>query len=152
VTLLRRLGIVAVLALVGAQAYRPERTNPPVTGDVDAPADVRAVLRRACYDCHSHETVWPWYARVAPASWLLAHDVDEGRDELDFSTWDAYPPARKAKKLGETAKEVDEGEMPPWYYVVMHAPARLDAADKQTLRVWAATEQARLTHGTVPER
>ena len=55
------------------------RQNPPVTGDVTAPADVGGILRRACYDCHSHETVWPWYSRVAPASWLVAHDVDEGR-------------------------------------------------------------------------
>jgi hypothetical protein len=135
--------VVLVLLLVAAQAVRVERTNPPVARDVDAPADVREILRRACYDCHSHETVWPWYSRVAPVSWLVAHDVREGREELDFSTWDAYPPAKRTKKLRKSMEEVDEGEMPPWSYTLMHPDARLGAADRETLRTWTAAARER---------
>jgi hypothetical protein len=142
----RRALLVLALLLVGAQAFRIDRDNPPVVRDVDAPPPVHELLRRACYDCHSNETQWPWYSAVAPVSWLLAHDVDEGRGELNFSTWDAYPAAKKAKKLKETADEVAEGEMPPWYYVMMHAPARLSEADRAALAAWTAAERTRLEH------
>jgi hypothetical protein len=131
----RTLVAFAVILLL-AQAIRPARTNPPVEGDVAAPPDVHALLRRACYDCHSNETVWPWYARVAPVSWLVAHDVEEGRREVNFSTWTAYDPARRVKKLRETAKEVAEGDMPPWYYVAIHPEARLRDAERERLRAW----------------
>ncbi len=137
------LGVVAV-ALVGAQAIRPERSNPPVEHDVGAPPEVATVLRRACYDCHSHETVWPWYSLVAPASWLVAHDVAEGREELNFSTWMAYGPKKKAKKLHELSGTVTEGEMPPWVYRVAHPPARLTADEQRALTAWCAGELTRL--------
>ncbi len=143
---MRRLGIAgATLAalVVVAQAIRIERTNPPITSDVPAPAEVKLLLRRACYDCHSNETVWPWYARVAPFSWLVAHDVGEGREKLDFSTWDAYDGAKRKKRLGESAKEIAEGEMPPWYYRLMHPEARLSAEEGEALRAWTAAEIAR---------
>ena len=137
------LGIVAV-ALLGAQAIRPERTNPPVESDVAAPPVINALLRRACYDCHSHETVWPWYSRIAPVSWLLAHDVREGREDLDLSRWAAYSPAKKAKKLREAADEVLDGDMPLWTYRLLHAEARLTPAERQALATWCADEIARL--------
>jgi hypothetical protein len=133
-----------VAALLVAQLVRCERTNPPVTAAVEAPAEVAAVLRRACYDCHSHETVWPWYSRVAPVSWLVAHDVAEGRDELNFSAWGAYDRRRKLKLLRETAEQVADGEMPPWYYTLMHAEARLGAPDRELLAAWTAEETARV--------
>jgi heme-binding protein len=129
------VGIVALFAV--AQVVPIERSNPPVTGDVGAPPDVAPVLRRACYDCHSNETGWPWYSRIAPASWLLAYDVAEGRRELNYSEWSAYPPARQQKKMKETVNEIAEGEMPPWYFVVMHPDARLAQADKDALTAWA---------------
>jgi len=139
------LGIL-VVALIGAQAIRPERSNPPVENDVAAPPAIALLLRRACYDCHSRETVWPWYSLVAPVSWLLAHDVREGRAELDFSTWAAYGPVKKAKKLRETADEVTQGEMPPWLYLVTHREARLTDAEHRALADWCADEIARLRH------
>jgi cytochrome c551/c552 len=119
-----------------------------VSSDVGAPPEVAAILRRACYDCHSNETVWPWYAGVAPVSWLLAHDVQEGRAELNFSTWDTYDAARRKKKLKETAEEVAEGEMPPWLYVLMHPDARLDATARERLRAWTAGERATIASPT----
>jgi hypothetical protein len=88
-----------------------------------------AILRRACFDCHSNETVWPWYAYVAPVSWLVASDVEEGREELNFSQWDAYNADRQAHKIKECGEEVAEGEMPLWFYVPAHPEARLSQAD-----------------------
>jgi len=77
--------LVAVFVL--AQAIRVERLNPPVQAEITADPAVKPLLRRACYDCHSNETVWPWYSNVAPASWLIASDVEEGRSNLNFSEW-----------------------------------------------------------------
>ncbi len=141
--LIRRALVGIVVALLVAQLVPPTRDNPPVVADVAASPDVAAVLRRACYDCHSNETVWPWYSRVAPVSWLVAHDVHDGRKELNFSTWSAYDATKRRKKLKETVEEVTEGEMPPWYYVVLHAHARLDAPDVELLRAWATAESER---------
>lgn len=138
----RRLATALLLGLAAAQLVRPPRDNPPVTGDLAAPSDVQALLRRACYDCHSHETVWPWYAGVAPVSWLVAHDVDEGRRKLDFSTWTAYGPGKRAKKLRASAKELAEGEMPPWQYRLVHPEARLADAERAQLLAWIAREVA----------
>jgi heme-binding protein len=123
--------------LVAIQAFRIERASPPVAQDVGAPAEVESVLRRACYNCHSHETVWPWYSHVAPVSWLVAHDVSDGRRELNFSAWAAYPPAKKARKLQKCAAEVAKGKMPPWYYRLVHPEARLDAREREVLQAWA---------------
>lgn len=125
------------MALVVMQFVRVERTNPPVESEVPAPANVHAVLKRACYDCHSNETVWPWYSHVAPASWLVAHDVHEARKHLNFSTWNRYEPKRQARKLNEVWEEVEEGEMPLWYYLPLHRDAVLSAEDRELLRAWA---------------
>jgi hypothetical protein len=136
------IGVIALL--VGAQLVPVARTNPAIERDVAAPAEIDALLRRACYDCHSRETAWPWYSRVAPVSWLVVHDVEGDRRELDFSAWDAYDPAQRAKKLRESADEIAEGEMPPWYYRLVHADARLTAGEREALRAWCAAEIARL--------
>ena len=129
------IGVVAVFLAI--QFVPVDRSNPPVTVEVPAQPEVRAVLRRTCYDCHSHETVWPWYSRVAPVSWLLARDVREGRDELNFSTWDRYAAKEQVKKLKESWEEAAEGEMPPWFYLRVHRDAVLSAEDKAVLRQWA---------------
>jgi hypothetical protein len=81
---------------------------------------------------------------VAPISWLVVHDVEEGRRELDFSAWDAHGPAQRAKKLRGSADEIAEGEMPPWYYRLVHADARLTATERESLRAWCLAEIARL--------
>ena len=141
--ILRWIVPVGLAGLVVAQLVPVERTNPPIDGPIDPPPAVAALLRRACYDCHSNETVWPWYAAVAPVSWLVAHDVREGRRELNFSTWDAYDAARRRKKLTESRDEMREGEMPPWFYVLLHPEARLGAAEQDAVDAWIATEVAR---------
>lgn len=133
----RRIVVALGVLLLAIQAIPVSRTNPPVESDVDAPADVKALLRRACYDCHSHETVWPPQAWVAPASWLVAHDVREGREELNFSRWGAIDAKRRAKLAKELPEEVGEGEMPPWIYRLSHPEARLTLAEKALLSDWA---------------
>lgn len=132
--------IALVLAAAVIQLVPVEKSNPPVETEVPAPAPVRAILRRACYDCHSNETVWPWYSRVAPVSWLVASDVREARQEMNFSTWNLYAPAKQVRKLGRAWKEIDADEMPLWYYKMMHRDAELSAADKAALRAWASGE------------
>jgi hypothetical protein len=132
------LGVGVVVFLVLAQFVRIDRTNPPVESDVPTPAEVKAALRAACYDCHSNETIWPWYSRVAPASWLLQYDVNEGREELNFSTWQRYDPRRQQKKLKETVETLNGGEMPPWYYSIMHPDARLADQDRRAIVAWAS--------------
>ena len=140
----RRVGWGALAALAVAQLVPVERTNPPVEAEIAvAEPDVRTLLRRACWDCHSHETVWPWYAWVAPASWLVAHDVEHARGELDFSRFESYDTTKQRKKLAELAEEVDEHEMPLWYYVPMHPEARLSDEERDRIVSWAEAERTR---------
>ena len=123
------LALVAVFLLIQAVPYGRAHTNPP--GRVEpawASPAVRALAVRACFDCHSNESRWPWYANVAPMSWLIQHDVDEGREHLNFSEWDR--PQRHAR---DAAEEVEEGEMPPAVYLPLHPEARLSAAEKAEL-------------------
>jgi hypothetical protein len=131
--------LVALGALLLAQLVPVDRSRPPVESEseVPAPPEVRALLKRSCYDCHSHETVWPWYGYVAPASWLLAYDVREARDELNLSTWNRYSAKKQAKKREEMWEEVDHGHMPLWYYLPLHPQARLSEEDRALLRSWA---------------
>ncbi len=126
-----------VVVLLAIQLVPVDRTNPAVVADFDGPAEVRAVLATSCYDCHSHETRWPWYSRVAPVSWLVAHDVEEARDRLNFSQWGAYDAKRQAKLAEEMWEEVEEGAMPLKLYLLAHPDARLSEAAKATLRDWS---------------
>jgi len=109
--------------------YGRNHTNPPVTMEPrwDRPR-TRALAVRACFDCHSNETVWPWYSSVAPVSWLVQRDVDEGRRELNFSEW--HRPQREAH---ESAGTMRKGEMPPWFYAVGVRHARLTAEERSAL-------------------
>jgi hypothetical protein len=126
-----KAGLGLVLALIAIQfvPYGRNRVNPPIGAEPiwDSP-ETRALARRACFDCHSNETEWPAYARVAPVSWLVHHDVVEGRAVLNFSEWD-----RPQKEATEAADEVLEGEMPLRLYQLLHGGARLSAADRQRL-------------------
>ena len=87
-------------------------SNPPISSDIIAPENVKMILRESCYDCHSNETIWYWYTKYAPVSWLIAHDVNEGREYLNFSTWDNYSVNEKREILHESIEEIQEGEMP----------------------------------------
>jgi Haem-binding domain len=130
------------------QFTNPPRTNPPVVNDLMAtnapPPEIAAMLHAACYDCHSHETKWPWYSRIAPVSWLIASDVNEGRKNLNLSDWPANDPNRAAKKLEDMSEKIDYREMPPKKYTLVHADARLTDAGRKELTDWLDAEAARL--------
>ncbi len=130
------------LAFAAIQLVPVDRSNPPVEVEVPASDAVRAVLRRACYDCHSNETVWPAYSRIAPLSWLVADHVREGRAEFNFSTWSRLEPKKRAKVMREIPEVLDEGEMPLPSYLRLHPEAVLSAADVEMLRGWAESAGA----------
>ena len=120
-------GAFLVMQLV---PYGRDHSNPPVVSEPtwDSP-QTRDLAERACFDCHSNETVWPWYSNVAPISWLVQHDVEEGREKLNFSTW-AQGGGEEADEMTEV---IAEGEMPMPIFLLTHAEARLTAAEKQAL-------------------
>jgi len=125
-----------VVVIIGIQFIPVERTNPPVQSDIDAPANIKAILKKACYDCHSNETNWPWYSKVAPISFLIVSDVNDGRKHLNFSEWGNYTD--KTEKVKEEIwEEVREENMPPWMYRVSHKEAKLTPEEKNLLRNWA---------------
>lgn len=138
-----KFGAVALLGLLVLAQFVPvDRSNPPVVEEIDAPVEVRAVLERACYDCHSNETVWPAYSYVAPVSWLVARDVHEGREHLNYSEWNRYSAEERLELAEETWEEIVEGEMPMGPYVVLHPEAKLSAEDRSLLRSWTLGQNA----------
>jgi hypothetical protein len=137
--ILRWSAVGLCVGFIVIQFVPVNRTNPPVEGDLRAPAEALSVLRRACYDCHSNETVWPWYSRIAPVSWVIAHDVHEGRATLNFSTWNRLSANKQAEAMRESWKEVAEGKMPTWFYLALHPEARLSPADQSVLRAWSVS-------------
>ncbi|MGZ8444838.1 MAG: heme-binding domain-containing protein [Candidatus Binatia bacterium] len=132
-----RFGAALAIALCAAQLVPLAGSNPPQRNFPEAPVEVQALLRRSCNACHSNETVWPWYARVAPASFLITRDVKDGRKKLNLSTWDGYDETRKSRKKREIAREVGKGDMPPWFYVSLHPEAKLSAAERALIIKWA---------------
>ena len=134
---LRRIAFPAGLVLAGIQLWPAGRTNPPTTAGLDAPPEVASVLRRACFDCHSNETRWPWYARVAPVSWWIVSDVDEGRAELNFSEWGALPAEKRERRAGQVLDEIESDAMPPKSYRRLHGDAAVSAEELVLLRRWA---------------
>lgn len=133
-----RVVVVSVAVVFGLVQLVPvDRENPPVTGALAASPKVLALLRRSCFDCHSNETRWPWYARIAPVSWLVARDVKEGREHLNFSEWAGLAPEKKRHKLEELWEEVEAGAMPPTQYLFVHGDAALGPQEIESLHEWA---------------
>lgn len=122
-------GGAALLLLAQLVPYGRDHTNPPGRTEPRwSSPEVRDLAKRACFDCHSNETRWPWYTHVAPVSWLVQRDVDEGRSKLNFQEWQ-----QPQKEAHEAAEEVQEGEMPMKIYLPMHPEARLTPEQKATL-------------------
>ena len=123
------IGAIVVLLAIQAVPYGRDHANPAVGEEPkwDSP-QTRALVKRVCFDCHSNETRWPWYSHVAPISWLVQHDVDEAREHLNFSEFD-----RPQRHADDAAEEVEEGEMPLWFYTPLHSDARLSDEEKQAL-------------------
>lgn len=123
------IGVLVVVLIVIQFIPVAARTNPPVQSQIQwNTQETEQLARAACYDCHSNETVWPWYTQIAPVSWLVAKDVDEGREALNFSEQTATGISGE-----EAAGEIEEGAMPPRSYLLIHPAANLTAEQKATL-------------------
>lgn len=150
--------IVACSVLLGLLMIAAGRgTNVPASGRVDpslaigvktpVPAPVADVLRRSCFDCHSEETRWPWYAQLPPGSWIVGRDVVAGRKQLNFSRWTEYNPYDRADLLDKMCDLTTKHRMPLWQYRLVHRDARLADADVKALCAWADAEATRLVNG-----
>ncbi len=142
---LKQAAAVLVIVFAAAQLVRPERANPAtdvnrtIRAHAGTASGLVAVLDRACRDCHSNQTVWPWYTRIAPVSWAMAYGVGEGRKAVNFSEWAAYEPQQQRRLLVESCQDASKGKMPgPW--TLLHPEARLSARDVET--ICAAARQA----------
>jgi mono/diheme cytochrome c family protein len=122
--------VIAFGLLIQVIPYGRNHANPAVIAEPawDSP-QTRALAARACFDCHSNQTVWPWYTNVAPVSWLIQNDVDEGRQRLNFSTWGNGRPV----EMNELVRVIERGSMPPAQYTIIHPNAVLSATEKQQL-------------------
>ena len=133
---LKQIAVLVAVVFAAAQLVRPDRTNPPTdvsrTIQAQAGSGLVAVLDRACRDCHSNGTVWPWYTQVAPLSWLMAYAVRGGRAAVNFSEWAAYPPDRQRTLLAQSCQDVTAGKM-PGAYTLLHPDMKLSAQDVETI-------------------
>ena len=149
----RWLMFTLIILFVAIQFIRPERSNPPidrvqvVEEHLQIPTEIGSILRRSCYDCHSHETVWPWYSAVAPASWLVADDVTEGRKRMNFSEWGSYKMGKVLSLLEGICEETSNDGMPLKPYVLLHPSAALSDVEVKALCDWSEQEMQRLTGG-----
>ena len=139
-----RIILVTVsVILVSIQFIRPARNQSSKQDAADdisrlyiIPAGVQAILQQACYDCHSNHTRYPWYASTQPAGWWMASHVRDGKAALNFNEYGTYSLKRQRNKLKRMKEAILEDRMPPGYYTVMHAAARLTAAEKMQLVNW----------------
>ncbi len=135
---LKRIAVVFVVLVAAAQLIRPARANPAtvesrtIRAHVGTTSGLVAILDRACSDCHSNSTVWPWYTQIAPLSWLMAYSVAEGRKTVNFSEWAAYPPERQRELLAASCKATTTGKM-PGVYTWLHPEMKLSSQDIQTI-------------------
>ena len=139
------LGLVAVGIAIQFIPVSDVGTNPPNRFNVDAPPEVAAVLHRACYDCHSNETRWPFYSRIAPGSWLMSRDVHRGRNHLNFSEWGSVDEDERQDDLESCWDQVESGEMPPRVYLPLHPSERLSDGDKALLKTYFLRKSATAT-------
>lgn len=144
------LKIILVLLIAGFIVIqfinRPDKTvvaeitQDDITKKMQVPENVHSILKRSCYDCHSSQTVWPWYTSVAPASWLVNDDVVQGRKKMNFNEWGKMTDAKKEARLNEICEQSKSGEMPLEEYLYLHGDAKLSQSDKDILCKWVETE------------
>ena len=121
------IGLIIGGILIQFLPYGHDHANPPVTVEPQWDSQqTRDLVTRACYDCHSNQTTWPWYSNIAPISWLIQHDVEEGRSRLNFTSGNR-------REVDNVARQVENGAMPQWYYVLLHPAASLTPDEKQAL-------------------
>jgi len=130
--------LYVLIPIILIQFIPINRNNPPVDNNlvISTPKDVEVILKNSCYDCHSNETVWPVYSYIAPISWLVAKDVKNGREELNFSEWNKLDDSKMEKKKEEIIEEISRDTMPLPIYLITHPSAKLSENDKLLLKNW----------------
>jgi hypothetical protein len=153
--MLKKIGYGALAALLLIQFIKPTRnmsdaaTPNDISNKYAIPADVDAILSSSCYDCHSNNTRYPWYANIQPVAWWLADHVEEGKREINFNEFLTYKPKKAHHKMEEVVEMVNEGEMPLESYTVVHRDAKLDPAQRKVIADWATgiMQQIATEHG-----
>lgn len=145
--MIRKILLALLILLVAIQLFRPEKnlsgSNNPNAIDVHytIPKEIGEVLRTSCYDCHSNNTIYPWYSNIQPFSWWLQNHVNEGKEELNFDEFNSYDAKKKKHKLDEVIEMIREDEMPLGSYTLIHRRAELSPQDKEKLISWASKLQ-----------
>jgi hypothetical protein len=148
----KQAAVVFVIVFAAAQLVRPGRANPAtdvsrtIQAQVGTAGALAAVLDRSCRDCHSNNTVWPWYTQVAPVSWLMARGVAEGRKAVNFSEWAGYPPEAQRMLLSVSCQDVSSGKM-PGPYTLLRPETRLSPQDIETICAAARQAEANAADG-----
>lgn len=141
----RKILLLLVAALVIIQFFHPEKNlagnsdtpNTDISKVMDIPDNVQDILQNSCYDCHSNNTNYPWYAEIQPVGWWLDHHINEGKSEMNFNEFASYSPRRQFRKLEEIIEQVKEGEMPLRSYTIVHKSAALGNEQKALITAWA---------------
>jgi len=142
----RRVGLGLIVALILLQFFQPERNNEAPDPELDMltvispPAQIADLIRTACYDCHSNQTIYPWYSRISPLSWYLNKHIEEGKEGLNFSEYGQLEKADKIGALADFYDVLDAGTMPLQSYMLLHKQARLSLEDSEALRSWSEKE------------
>jgi hypothetical protein len=143
--ILKRTFQILLLAFIVIQFIRPAKNKSSgisandITKAYPVPENVQAILKSSCYDCHSNNTVYPWYSQIQPVAWWLNNHIQDGKKELNFSEFASYRIGRQYRKLDEVNKQVKEDEMPLESYLWIHKYAKLDDAQKLTLANWVTS-------------
>jgi hypothetical protein len=137
------IGLIVLGFLIQLVPYGHDHSLPPVNDEPAWPdPETHALAKRACFDCHSNQTRWPWYSNIAPVSWLVYHDVTEGRQHINFSDWNRPEP----QHVGEFQRVFDENSMPPATYLPLHPEARLSDAERKQLEQGLMLLEERYSH------
>ena len=128
--------LILALAFIAIQLVPVKRDNPAGKDTFNAPANVKEIIVRSCYDCHSNQTRWLWYSYVAPISWIASDHVHEAREEMNLSNWAKLPPEKQKRKMWSMLEHIEEGEMPLSHYLTFHPEAKLSKKDRDVMREW----------------
>lgn len=140
--MIKKLLLALLVVLLVLQAFRPEKNNSgnkenDISSLYPVPTNVEQILTKACNDCHSNNTVYPWYAEIQPVAWWLDDHVKDGKKHLNFNEFASYKLAKQYHKLEEVFDEVKGGEMPLESYTVVHGDAKLTEAERSVLMDWS---------------
>ncbi len=133
---------VLILIFVLIQLIPVTKTNPPVTAEIKATTEMMSILVKSCYDCHSNQTSWPWYSRIAPVSWLISRHVEEGREHVNFSEWENLTPIQQENGKQEILKEIMNDNMPLKSYTWIHKHSVLTNENKQLIQLWVTRKDS----------